>query len=45
MWSAYSGHSMGERAIEAIERAWDRLRFPLAGLAVRRRVAAFFGRR
>ena len=38
VWSAYSGHSMGERAIEAIERAWDRLRFPLAGLAVRRRV-------
>ncbi len=45
VWSAYSGHSMGERAIEAIERAWDRLRFPLAGLAIRRRAASFFGRR
>jgi len=45
VWSAYSGRSMSERAIEAIERAWDRLRFPLAGLALRRRLAALFGRR
>jgi len=45
VWSSYSGRTMTERAIEAIERAWDRLRFPLAGLAVRRRVGAFFGRR
>ena len=45
VWSAYSGRSMSMRAIEAIERAWDRLRLPLAGLAVRRRVAALFGRR
>ena len=27
VWSAYSGRSMSQRAIEAIERAWDRLRF------------------
>ena len=44
VWSVYSGRSMSERAIEAIERAWDRLRFPLAGLAIRRRLAALFGR-
>jgi hypothetical protein len=44
VWSAYSGRSMSERAIEAIERAWDRLRVPLAGLALRRRLAAVFGR-
>jgi hypothetical protein len=36
---------MSQRTIEAIERAWDTLRFPLAGLAVRRRVAALLGRR
>jgi transglutaminase-like putative cysteine protease len=45
VWSAYSGRSMSQRAIEAIERAWDTLRFPLAGLAVRRRLAALLGRR
>lgn len=45
VWSAYSGHSVGERAIEAIERAWDRLRVPLAALALRRRLAILFGRR
>ena len=36
--------SMSQRAIEAIERAWDRLRLPLTRLAVRRRVSAFFRR-
>ena len=45
VWSAYSGRSMSQRAIEAIERSWDKLRFPLAGLAVRRRVATLLGRR
>jgi transglutaminase-like putative cysteine protease len=44
VWSTYSGRSMSERAIEAIERAWDRLRFPLTSLAIRRRLATFFGR-
>lgn len=44
VWSAYSGRSMSQRAIEAIERAWDRLRFPLARLAIRRRIAALLGR-
>jgi hypothetical protein len=44
VYSAYSGHSMSERAIEAIERAWDRLRVPLTGLAVRRRLREIFGR-
>jgi transglutaminase-like putative cysteine protease len=39
VWSAYSGRSMSERAIEAIERAWDRLRVPLTALAIRRRVS------
>ena len=45
VWSAYSGRSMSQRTIEAIERAWDKLRLPLAGLAVRRRVATLLGRR
>jgi hypothetical protein len=45
VWSVYSGRSTSQRAIEAIERAWDTLRFPLAGLAVRRRLAALLGRR
>jgi transglutaminase-like putative cysteine protease len=44
VWSAYSGRSMSQRAIEAIERAWDRLRFPLTRLAIRRRIGALFGR-
>ncbi len=44
VWSTYSGRSMSERAIEAIERAWDRLRFPLTSLAVRRRLTEFFRR-
>jgi transglutaminase-like putative cysteine protease len=44
VYSSYSGRSMSERAIEAIERAWDRLRLPLTGLAVRRRLRTFFGR-
>jgi transglutaminase-like putative cysteine protease len=44
VWSAYSGRSMSQRAIEAIERAWDRLRVPLASLAVLRRVSALFRR-
>jgi hypothetical protein len=30
---------MSERAIEAIERAWDRLRMPLTTLAIRRRLS------
>ncbi|MGH2462803.1 MAG: transglutaminaseTgpA domain-containing protein [Candidatus Limnocylindria bacterium] len=45
VWSAYSGRAMSQIAIEAIERAWDRLRLPLAGLALRRRIGALFGRR
>lgn len=44
VWSAYSGRSMSQRAIEAIERAWDRLRFPLTRLAIRRRISALLGR-
>jgi transglutaminase-like putative cysteine protease len=44
VYSAYSGRSMSERAIEAIERAWDRLRLPLTTLALRRRIAGFFRR-
>ncbi len=44
VWSAYSGRSMSQRAIEAIERAWDRLRFPLTRLAIRRRIGALLGR-
>jgi hypothetical protein len=44
VWSAYSGRSMSERAIEAIERAWDRLRVPLTTLAVRRRLNGVFRR-
>jgi hypothetical protein len=44
VYSAYSGRSMSERAIEAIERAWDRLRVPLTALAVRRRIASIFRR-
>jgi transglutaminase-like putative cysteine protease len=45
VWSTYSGRSMSERAIEAIERAWDRLRMPLTTLAVRRRASSIFRRR
>ncbi len=44
VWSSYSGRSMSEKAIEAIERAWDRLRLPLTSLAVRRRLSALFRR-
>jgi hypothetical protein len=44
VYSAYSGHSMSERAIEAIERAWDRLRVPLTTLAIRRRASSIFRR-
>jgi transglutaminase-like putative cysteine protease len=44
VFSAYSGRSMSERAIEAIERAWDRLRLPLTSLAIRRRVSNVFRR-
>jgi hypothetical protein len=35
---------MSERAIEAIERAWDRLRVPLTTLAIRRRASSIFRR-
>lgn len=44
VWSAYSGRSMSERAIEAIERAWDRLRMPLTTLAIRRRLSTILRR-
>ena len=44
VWSSYSGRSMSQRAIEAIERAWDRLRVPLTALALRRRLASLIGR-
>jgi hypothetical protein len=42
--SSYSGRSISAVAIEAIERAWDRLRLPLTTLAVRRRLASLIGR-
>lgn len=40
VWQAYSGRSMTATMIERIEAAWNRLRVPLVGLAIRRRLRA-----
>jgi len=45
VWQAYSGRSISEEAITRIERAWAKLKVPIAWLAVRRRARVFFGRR
>jgi hypothetical protein len=45
VWQAYSGRSISAEAITRIERAWAKLKMPIAWLAVRRRARVFFGRR
>ena len=44
VWSSYSGRSMSQQAIEAIEEGVGPVAPPLTSLAVRRRVSAFFRR-
>jgi len=38
VWQSYSGRSISSDAIERIERAWGRLKLPLAWLALRSRI-------
>jgi transglutaminase-like putative cysteine protease len=45
VWGSYSGRGMTAETVSRMEAAWQRLRRPLLGLAVRRRLRAFFLRR
>jgi hypothetical protein len=45
VWQDYSGRSVTAEAIERLERAWAKLRVPIAWLAVRRRARSFFLRK
>jgi transglutaminase-like putative cysteine protease len=44
VWQAYSGRSISAEAVTRIERAWTKLKLPIAWLAIRRRARIFFGR-
>ena len=45
VWQAYSGRAMTATMVQRIEAAWQRLRRPLAWLAVRRRLRSLDPRR
>jgi len=45
VFGSYSGRGMTEETVARMQAAWQRLRRPLLGLAVRRRLRAFLLRR
>ncbi len=45
VWQAYSGRSTSSSMVERLEAAWNRLKLPLVGLAIRRRLRSMRLRR